>query len=401
MTDLPSRPSLTGGERTPLQRFRHPLRLWAVMSLALATSLAACGTDEANSADEWVWDLPAHFPIPVIPDDNPMSAAKVELGRYLFYDTRLSLNETQACASCHEQSSAFTDGRGNAMGSTGELHPRSAMALGNVAFNASLNWSNPLITELESQALGPLFGEHPVELGMSGQEDLLVSRLASDADYPRRFADAFPEAGGEITINTIAKALSAFERSLISADAPYDRFLAGDADALSDSAKRGMRLFFSEGMECFHCHGGFNFTDSNNHSWLPFSELAFHNTGLYNIDGEGAYPADNTGLIDISGRPEDMGRFRSPTLRNIALTAPYFHDGSAATLDEVIDHYAAGGRRITEGPYAGDGSTNPLKNAFVSGFSMDEQGRADLIAFLESLTDEAFITNPAHSDPFQ
>ena len=130
-----------------------------------------------------------------------------------------------------------------------------------------------------------------------------------------------------------------------------------------------------------------------------FTEIAFHNTGLYNIDGNGAYPADNTGVQEITQNAEDMGRFRAPTLRNIALTAPYMHDGAIATLEDVIDHYAAAGRTILTGPDAGVGSENPLKSPFIKGFSLSTTEKQDLLAFLQSLTDETFISNPALSNP--
>jgi cytochrome c peroxidase len=177
--------------------------------------------------------------------------------------------------------------------------------------------------------------------------------------------------------------------------------MSGNTDALSDAAKRGLGLFLSERLECFHCHGGFNFSDSLSHQATPFDEVAFHNTGLYNIDGQGSYPHPNQGIFSLTGDPLDMGRFKAPSLRNIALTAPYMHDGSIQTLREVVEHYAAGGRTITEGEYAGIGSDNPYKSEFVPGFIISEEEMADLLTFLETLTDDSFITNPAFSDPFQ
>jgi cytochrome c peroxidase len=169
---------------------------------------------------------------------------------------------------------------------------------------------------------------------------------------------------------------------------------------MSESAQRGNQLFFSERLECFHCHGGYAFTDSVVSANSAFDETAFHNTGLYNVDGRGAYPSQTTGVRDVTGRDEDMGRFRAPTLRNIAVTAPYMHDGSIATLDGVIDHYAAGGRTIASGPNAGVGRDNPLKSGFITGFTLTEQERRDLIAFLEALTDERFLHDPRYADPF-
>lgn len=358
----------------------------------------ACADDSGNPG--WTWDLTSGFPEPRVPADNPMSEVKVDLGRLLFYDIRLSENETQSCGTCHEQRLAFSDGRAQGLGSTGEFHPRGAMALVNVAYNSRHTWANHLIDTLEAQALDPLFGDNPVELGMGGNEDLLIQRISDDADYIVLFAEAFPEYDGEITIGTITKALAAFERVLISDNAPYDRYIAGDDDALTESEIRGMNLFFSERLECFHCHGGFNFSSSTDHSGLPFAEVQFHNTGLYNLDENGAYPATDQGLFDLTGDPGDMGAFRAPTLRNVELTGPYFHDGTAETLEDVIAHYERGGRLIEDGPNAGDGRDNPLKSAFLTGFILTDQEREDLLAFLRALTDEEFITDPALSDPY-
>ncbi len=329
-----------------------------------------------------------------------MSDAKVELGRRLFYDVRLSENQTQSCGSCHEQARAFTDGRPHAIGSTGEHTARGSMALGNVAYAASLNWANPAVVTLEMQARIPLFGEAPVELGLAGLESVLLERLTADERYPEMFAAAFPGEEAPVQLANLLKALGAFQRTLISGDSPYDRFQAGQEDALSDAAKRGMALFFGERLECFHCHGGFNFSTAVDHANNVFDQSLFANNGLYNTDGAGAYPPNNTGLYEISGEAPDMGRFKPPTLRNIALTAPYMHDGSLATLDDVIDHYARGGTLTEDGPNAGDGRLSPLKSSFIAGFVLSEEERADLRAFLEALTDETFVTDPRFSDPF-
>lgn len=373
-------------------------------SLPLLILLAVgCGEEAGSgpSVPAWEWDLPGGFPVPKVPDDNPMSEAKVELGRWLFYDVRLSANETQSCASCHRQELAFTDGRTTAVGSTGEVHRRNSMSLANVAWVNTLTWANPVLRTLEQQALIPMFGEDPVELGMAGKEELLIQRLESDPIYPGLFAQAFPDDPAPIDLGNVVRALAAFQRTLVSGNSPWDRYAHGrDESAISEAARRGAELFFSERLECFHCHGGFNFSDSSTHESSAIEEIAFHNTGLYNLDGEGAYPPLDPGLADVTARPEDMGRFRAPTLRNIAVTAPYMHDGSIATLEEVIDHYARGGRRIEEGPYAGDGSASPLKSNFVKGFQLTEREKADLIAFLESLTDESFLTDPRFSNPF-
>jgi cytochrome c peroxidase len=345
--------------------------------------------------------LPAWAPRPLEPAANRTTAAKVELGRYLFYDKRLSLDGTMACASCHEQARAFTDGRAVSSGVTGQITPRNAMSLANVAYFPVLTWSNPLMKHLEQQALVPLIGQEPVELGLAGKEAEVMARLAAEPAYRDLFPKAFPEADGQISLATVVRALAAFQRSLISMRSPYDRYrYEGDVDAMSDSAIRGEALFFSERLECHHCHNGINFADTVLHERNKAGEVAFHNTGLYNLDGKGRYPAPNIGIAEITGRPEDMGRFRAPSLRNVAVTAPYMHDGSIATLDEVIDHYAAGGRTIASGPNAGVGRTNPLKSSFVPGFTLTAAERADLIAFLKSLTDEEFLRDPRHANPW-
>lgn len=351
---------------------------------------------------DYEWHLPAGFPKPNVPADNPISTEKIELGRRLFYDVRLSGNGTYSCASCHRQAKAFTDGLGHAVGSTGETHPRGAMSLTNVGYGTSFTWANDLIVTLEAQVLVPMFGETPVELGLSGQEDALLARLRAEPFYPSAFVAAFgQDAGDAITIDHITKALASFERTLISGNSPYDRFVYGhDQSALDDSAKRGRDLFFSERCECFHCHGNFNFADNVSHEGTVITEMAFHNTGLYNVDGQGAYPFPSRGLIDISGNVADMGRFKAPTLRNIAVTAPYMHDGTIATLDEVIDHYARGGRKIESGPNAGDGAQSPLKSELVRGFLMSDEEKSDMVRFLESLTDQGFLTDPRFSDPW-
>lgn len=382
-----------------LLRQSRPFRRAALAALLLAPLWMACAED-TGSPTVVAFPTPDHFPPPRIPDDNPWTPEKAELGRGLFHDTRLSGNGTQSCASCHHQERGFTDDLPRAVGSTGEEHPRRSMALGNVAWARTLNWANPVVTTLEAQALVPLFGDHPIELGMGGREEELLERLRAEAWYQERFAAAFPGESDPFTIGNLVRALASFQRGLISAESPLDRFLyGGEFDAISASARRGMELFFSERLECFHCHGGFNFSDSVDHQGQAFQGASFHVNALYNIDGEGGYPAPNTGVHEVTGRIEDMGRFKAPSLRNVAVRPPYMHDGSVRTLDEVLDHYAAGGRTIEDGPNAGVGADNPNRSLFVPGFLLSEQERADVLAFLESLTDERFLTNPAFGRP--
>lgn len=354
-----------------------------------------------DAATAYKWDLPKGFPTPRVPADNPMSAEKVELGRRLFYDTRLSVNGAQSCATCHKQSLAFTDGRARGLGATGESHTRGPMSLANIAYSPVLTWGNPLMTSLERQALVPMVGENPVELGLAGHEPDLYARLKLEPAYQRLFPRSFPDDADPVSLQNIAKAIAAFERTLISGRSAYDRYqFDGDQSAISESAKRGEELFFGEKTECFHCHGGFNLTETVDFVGKGEVEVEFHNTGLYNVDGKGSYPLENTGVHSVTGKPDDMGRFKAPSLRNVAVTAPYMHDGSIATLDEVLDHYAAGGRTIRTGPNAGVGNDSPRRSGFVRGFTLSAQERSDVKAFLESLTDRSFLADARFADPW-
>jgi cytochrome c peroxidase len=372
----------------------------ALVLVVLAVSLASVSCGPAPVA--WDWGLPPGIPAPRVPADNPMNAAKVELGRRLFYDVRLSGNQTQSCGSCHAHERAFTDGLAVSIGSTGESTPRNSMSLTNVAYNPTQTWANPALVALEDQALVPIFGEHPVELGLANMEGELVARLRAEPLYPDLFAEAYLGEADPISVPNAVRAIAAFERTMLSFDAPYDRyFYRADRTALSESALRGLDLFNSERLECFHCHGGFNFTDGVMHGGTTIPEIQFHNTGLYNIDGRGGYPEPNRGLYEHTGSPRDMGRFRAPTLRNITETAPYMHDGSVVDLDAVLDHYAAGGRTIESGDYAGVGSESPLKNLFLHGFTLSDQERADVMALLDALRDDTFLNDPRFSDPWR
>ncbi|MBI1353201.1 MAG: di-heme enzyme [Acidobacteria bacterium] len=347
----------------------------------------------AGTAQEpFVWDLPPGFPEPWVPADNPMTAAKVELGRRLFYDPRLSANRTQSCGSCHRQELAFTDGRARGLGSTGEEHPRGSMSLANVAYAPTLTWAHPTLDSLELQARVPLFGVDPVELGQAGREEALLEILRRSEPYPELLGVAFPSDAGPFSVERILDALACFERTILSGRSPYDRYHFGsDASAISPAAQRGEILFFSgEKAGCFQCHGGFNFSGPVRTAAQPDPPRLFHNTGLYNLPGTLSYPPPNTGIHAHTGRPEDVGKFRTPTLRNIAVTAPYMHDGSVATLEQAIEHYAAGGRH-------GD---NPLKSRAIRRRELSPDEKRDLLEFLRSLTDQTLLTDPRWSDPW-
>lgn len=377
-----------------------------ILLIILSCLAVGCGDDSQSqpaSPQTFSWEfLPEGYPAPKVPEDNPMTLEKIELGRHLFYDERLSQNQTQSCASCHRQDMAFTDGLAKSIGSEGAETPRSSMSLANVAYPTTLTWAGPLTKSLEDQMLVPLFADDPIELGLRSPDEML-GRLRDDDRYQTLFAMAYPDAAESqnlINLDRTTKAIAAFERRLISHRSPYDRYeFYGEEDAISEAAKRGKELYFGERFECFHCHGGFNFSDSVEHDGTTFEEVQFHNNGLYNVDGFGAYPEGNQGVFEVTGVLEDQGRFRAPSLRNIAITAPYMHDGSIETLEEVLEHYSRGGRLIEDGPNAGDGKTNPNKSELIVGFEMTEQERDDVIAFLESLTDEEFITDPAFAAP--
>lgn len=344
--------------------------------------------------------LPTTFPVPNWLADNPPTPQKVALGRHLFYDPRLSGNGTTACASCHIQKLAFTDGRALSVGSTGAMTARNSPTLANVAYNGTLTWGNPVLRHLERQILVPMFGEFPIEMGVTNNEQIVLDRFRQDPRYQKLFFDAYPGVDEPVNVQSIVQSLSSFLRTMISANSAYDRYLAGDETAMSASARRGMEMFLSESFECHHCHTGFNFSASTAWRGLSMGDVAFFNNGLYNVKGTGRYPTGNTGIYEITGEPDDMGKFRPPTLRNIALTAPYMHDGSVATLEEVIKIYARGGRLIETGEDAGDGYQNPHKNGLVSGFPLSDQEAQDFVEFLRSLTDESFINDPNLSDPF-
>lgn len=367
--------------------------------LVLASG-ALTGCEEPPAEPEWQWELPPGFPEPFVPADNPMSAAKVELGRRLFYDERLSHGETMACASCHDQRRAFTDGLVTPTGSTGHVLPRNAMSLTNVAYLSFYTWANPKLGNLEDQALVPMFADFPLELGVQLDTEAVLARFRDDAALAELFARAFPEEAEPVTVASITRAIASFERTLISGDSPYDRYVyQGDTAALSPAALRGMELFFSERAECYHCHAGLTFTTSFRTADSEPGPADFQNTGLYNIGGSGAYPSGNGGLYEFTGDMADMGKFRVPTLRNVELTGPYMHDGSVATLEEVVALYAAGGRVVAEGPHAGDGRTHPNKSPLVRETDLGPEDVADLVAFLRSLTDETFVRDPRFGPP--
>jgi cytochrome c peroxidase len=308
----------------------------------------------------YVWHLPRGFPTPSVPADNPMSEAKVALGQRLFFEPRLSVTGTYSCASCHDPTRSFTDGRPVALGATGAALPHSAMALVNVAYNVSFGWTKPELRSLEAQMLEPLLNEHPIEIGMSGRQQAVADSLAADYSYSASFAAAFQDAGPPVTFDHVVKAIAAFERTLISGNSPFDRYVFnGEHAALMPAAKRGMALFFSPRAGCSGCHSGFNFSGN----WR---------------DSQG-----ETGKPSFASNGTSEQPMRVPTLRNITLTAPYMHDGRFPTLEAVVDHYA----QVAERARAERGKTT---DARLRTFDLTQAEKAELIAFLDSLTDPSF-----------
>lgn len=323
----------------------------------LICMIAALGLIGAASARPamWRWVLPTGVKAPVVPADNRMTAAKIELGRRLFYDADLSIDGTMACATCHEQRHAFADGNATHPGVHGDSGKRNVPGLANVGWAPTLTWADPRVTRLEAQALIPLLGTDPIEMGMAGKEAELARRLSADACYRRQFRTAFPERGGRIDTQNVARALAAFQRSFVSYDSPYDRSIKGRA-ALPDSARRGAALF-NGAAGCAACHNGPNFSDGNFHAVAPADDR-------------------DHGLASSTGKQTDLGKFKTPGLRNVALTAPYFHNGSIPTIALAIRLHP--------------------RSAELSAAQVDDLGE-----FLGSLTDESFVRNPALMLPDQ
>lgn len=310
--------------------------------------------------------------------------ARTELGRRLFYDIRLAGPGYMSCASCHKPEKTFTDGRPVAIGVTGERHTRNTPTLANVPDLPILGWANPSPQSLEHRMLRPLFSQTPIEMGTRDYEQPVLLHISSNAIYRELFARAFHNDPAPVSFGNITRAITDFQRTIISRDSPYDRYAAGDRDALSPAARRGLALFSSSRTKCRECH-------------VPplFTVERFHNIGLYNRDGKGGLPGADQGLADETNLDKDIGRFRTPTLRNIAVTGPYMHDGSIDSLEQVIDHYAAGGASTSSG------RPSPLRAEHVTGFDIAPDEKRDLIRFLQSLTDRAFLANERLATPFR
>jgi len=325
-------------------------------------------------------DLWAYY----IPKENPLTAEKVELGRKLFFDKRLSADMTVSCATCHEPERAFTDGKRVAEGIGGKLGTRNSPTLLNTMFHSDQFWDGRAST-LEAQAVMPLIDQN--EMGNKSYADV-VSRLQSIPEYAKMFRDVF---GGPVTIELVGKAIASFERTLISGDSPFDRFVAGDLKALSPAAQRGLSLFRGRG-RCATCHTVNQsfpfFTDQiYRNTGVAANHRAFNNLVLRAMGGSSSTKdklaemslldgSSSLGRYLVTGNTLDLGAFRTPSLRNIELTAPYFHDGSAETLLDVVRFYAKGG------------NDNPTKTWELLPLDLTEEDISDLVEFLKSLTSD-------------
>ena len=316
------------------------------------------------------FQMSATFPIPDLPRDNPLTVERVELGKKLFFDKRISINDAQSCADCHALQKAFTDGRKTARGAEGVFGPRNSMPLFNLAWKREFFWDGRAIS-LREQVLQPI--QNPIEMHQSLTN--LVEKLRSgkvETDYAALFTGAF--GSPEISVEKIALALENYLLTLTSFNAKFDRVLRGE-EKFTPEEQRGFALFSTEydprhgqfGADCFHCHGG-----------PLFQSQSFANNGL-----DAAF--SDLGRGKVTGKDSDNGKFAVPSLRNIALTAPYMHDGRFATLAEVVEHYATGVKRsATLDP-------NIAKHP-DGGVPLTAADQRALVAFLKTLTDETFLS---------
>lgn len=299
---------------------------------------------------------PPGFPAIVHPKDNPSTPEKIALGKQLFFDPRLSSDNKVSCATCHDPAKGFSNGEQFATGIEGKKGGRNSPTIINSAYQQFQFWDGRA-KSLEEQALGPI--QNPIEMNLP--LDAVVTKLNGVEGYKKQFQKVF---GTDVTSEGIAKAIAAYERTILSGDAPYDRFKAGDKTALSEAAQRGMKLFFGKA-NCSACHSGHNFSDH-----------AFHNVGV---------PGDDVGRHAISKSLGDKGSFKTPTLREIARSGPYMHDGSMKTLEEVVAHYNKGGDAHEQL----DEEIFPLK--------LTNEQMADLVTFLkEGLSSASY---PAETAP--
>lgn len=318
---------------------------------------------------------------------------QTELGRYLFYDTRISWNQSKSCGTCHNPNFSFTDGYKRSLGIYADVLQRNTAPLFNLSELKYLTAADSNIKTLIRQIDNPLFNEHPLEMGVRGHENEILERFKRDKFYELQFNKL------KMPINwqNIKLTITKFVNSLKSYQSPYDQYLKGTY-TMTDQQKRGMNLFYSDSLACSKCHSGINFSEPtflNKNNKVEY----YYNTGLYNVNEKNEYPQYDTGLSQVTHNQEDMGKFRVPSLRNLTFTAPYYHDGSAESLMEVIRNYERGGRLINNGQYKGDGFYNRYKHPLIKGFKLSTSDRINIVKFLELLSDTSFIHNPKYNDP--
>lgn len=322
---------------------------------------------------------------------------QAQLGHYLFFDTRLSFNNTKSCASCHAPQFAFSDGYRRSITASGDNVLHNAPSLINIGKQAYFNWADYSLTTLAQQHKRPLFNTAPVELGAKGNEQLIIDRLQKDSLCRRLFKAAFPDLANPFTFDNIIQSIAAYVGTLQSTGSQFDKYVQGDSLAMSPDAKSGYALFNSHRLGCSQCHGGLYLSNA---TLTKNIDSIYFNTGLYNVGNSNCYPAADNGLRAVTGKITDDGRFKVPSLRNIAITAPYMHDGSVAALPEVLDIYVRGGRQISAGPSSGDGANNTNKSKLIKGFTLSGTERKQLLAFLYALTDSTLSSNPVFQNPF-
>ena len=333
-----------------------------IFLFALVASFSACQKDAEVPVVQDFQNIPSWFPEMEIPAENQLTQARIDMGRKLFYEKKLSRDESISCGSCHKLEKAFTDAETIAIGVEGRLGLRNTPTLANIGYTDVMFMDGGVMT-LELQAQSPIFAHEEMDFTIAE----FLDRIDGDAEYETMFHQAYdrePDGFG------ISRAIAAFERTFISGRSRFDAYeYQGDANALSEAEKRGRDIFFSSEAACAECH-------------VPplFTNFEFENIGLYQEYAD-------TGLARITQLDEDKGKFKVPNLRNVAETAPYMHNGSLATLEEVVAHFNAGG--------VGHVNQSPL----IKPLGLTEQEKADLVAFLHSLTDQSFISNPDFSDP--
>lgn len=338
--------------------------------------------DDFSGATPYNLQIPPFFPPMDIPADNPLTVEGVELGRFLFWEKKLSGDNTQSCGSCHLPQFGFADPNQFSTGITGAIGTRQAMALVNLGWARNYFWDGRAIT-LEIQVIEPV--SNPIE--MNENWDHALEELRNDPIYPEKFRRAFGSA--EITQSRVAKAMASFLRTMISAGSKFDKERIGQY-TFTPEEEAGFNMFLAEGginqstgepwggADCFHCHG---------FAGMQMSDYLMHNNGL------DANFQNDPGFAGVTGNPLDSGKFKTPTLRNIEYTAPYMHDGRFSTLEQVLEHYNTGGVIST--------TIDPMMEAQGGGLFMTPAMKQNLIAFLKTMSDPDFLTNPAFSNPHE